>query len=150
MKSEVSVLGNCLQVNRVFGAPRPQVFAWWTSAANLSKWSYCKEATSCEVEMDFRVGGSFTQRLMIGDVCALLICGTYKEIVEPERIVYDATFGEATAHVVIEFSEHPGGTRVALTHEHFNEEGYRSAVAQGTCESLEFLSSLLAHAPQNV
>lgn len=143
MNSEVELAGDRLRITRRFNAPRSQVFRWWTSADKLRRWSYCKEATSCEVEMDFQVGGSFTQRLMIGEECALLITGTYEEIVEPERIAYAASYGGAATAVVIEFLEDAAGTRVVLTHDRFSDEPYRLAVSQGTCESLEYLQALL-------
>src|SRR5262249_50764034 len=65
MNSETKITGNQVQITRLFNAPRPAVFAWWTRAENLQKWSGCKDATLCEIEMDFRVGGSFTQKMHI-------------------------------------------------------------------------------------
>ena len=65
MKSEVRISGNRLQITRVFDAPRHLVFGWWTQAEKLQQWSGCKEATKCEIVMDFRVGGSFTQKMQI-------------------------------------------------------------------------------------
>ena len=60
MKSEVKITGNRLQITRIFDAPRERVFAAWTERDLLQQWSGCKEATKVEIEMDFRVGGSFT------------------------------------------------------------------------------------------
>jgi uncharacterized protein YndB with AHSA1/START domain len=54
-----------LQITRVFDAPRALVFTYWTQAGKLQQWSGCKETTKCEIEMDFRVGGSFTQKMNI-------------------------------------------------------------------------------------
>jgi len=65
MKSEVRISGNRLQITRIFDAPRHLVFGWWTRAEKLRQWSGCKEATRCEVDMDFRIGGSFTQKMQI-------------------------------------------------------------------------------------
>ena len=65
MKSEVKISGNRLLITRVFDAPRQLVFAWWTQAEKLQQWSGCKAATRCEIKMDFRVGGSFTQKMHI-------------------------------------------------------------------------------------
>jgi uncharacterized protein YndB with AHSA1/START domain len=62
MKSDVKIDGKRLTVTRVFDAPRHLVFGWWTQADKLQQWSGCKEATKCEITMDFRVGGSFTQK----------------------------------------------------------------------------------------
>src|ERR1700675_2125632 len=93
MKSEVKISGNRLQITRVFDAPRQLVFAWWTQAEKLQQWSGCKAATKCEIEMDFRVGGSFTQKMHIAGAGEFSFTGKYDEIVEPERISYHADFG---------------------------------------------------------
>jgi len=65
MKSEVGMSGESFTLTRVFDAPRPDVFRWWAEAEKLRQWSGCKEATRCEVVMDFQVGGSFTQKMKI-------------------------------------------------------------------------------------
>ena len=67
MKSEVKISGNRLQITRIFDAPRDVVFAWWTQAEKLQQWSSCKAATRCEIDMDFRLGGSFTQAMQIAN-----------------------------------------------------------------------------------
>jgi len=148
MKSEVSIGGNRLQIARVFDAPRQRVFGWWTQAEKLQQWSGCKEATRCEVEMDFRVGGSFTQKMQIavnGETCEFSFSGTYDEVVEPERIVYHANFGQVVARVTVEFFEQGKGTRVVLTHEGRLDETFCKTVSQGTAESLDKLDSLVAN-----
>jgi uncharacterized protein YndB with AHSA1/START domain len=65
MKSEVNITGKSLQIARVFDAPRAGVFKWWSQAEKLQQWSGCKEATGCRIVMDFRTGGSFTQKMQI-------------------------------------------------------------------------------------
>ena len=147
MKSEVSINGNRLQITRAFDAPRDLVFSFWTQAEKLQRWSGCKEATKCEIEMDFRVGGSFTQRMQIaanGAACEFSFNGTYDEIVEPERIVYHAVFGPAVTRVVVEFFEQGKGTKVVLTHEECPDEMFCRSVSQGTAESFDKLDSLVA------
>jgi uncharacterized protein YndB with AHSA1/START domain len=147
MKSEVKFSGNRLQVTRVFDAPRHLVFGWWTQAEKLQQWSGCKEATKCEIDMDFRVGGSFTQKMQLlvnGESCEYSLSGTYDEIVEPERIVYHANFGQAITRVSVEFFEQGRGTKVLLTHEGCPDEFFTRTVSQGTTESLEKLHLLLA------
>lgn len=147
MKSEIQVGDNRLQITRVFQAPRQLVFEWWTQAEKLQQWSLCKEATKCEVVMDFRVGGGFTQKMQIpmdGKTCEFTVTGKYEEIVEPERIVYEADFGPATARVTVEFFEQGKGTRVVLTHEGLPDETFRRNVSQGTGESFDILDALLA------
>jgi uncharacterized protein YndB with AHSA1/START domain len=65
MNPEVKFIGRQLQITRLFDAPRALVFTYWTQADKLRQGSGCKETTKCEIEMDFRVGGSFTQKMWI-------------------------------------------------------------------------------------
>jgi uncharacterized protein YndB with AHSA1/START domain len=147
MKSEVSISGDRLRIARVFDTPRHLVFGWWTQAEKLQQWSGCKEATKCEIVMDFRVGGSFTQKMQIaanGETCEFSLSGTYDEIVEPERIVYHANFGRAITRVIVEFFEQGKGTKVVVTHEGCPDDFFCKTVSQGTSESLDKLDSLVA------
>lgn len=147
MKSEINISGNRLQVTRVFDAPRHLVFGWWTQAEKLQQWSGCKEATKCEIAMDFRVGGSFTQTMQLavnGGTCDFSMSGTYDEIVEPERIVYHANFGHAVTRVIVKFFEQGRGTRVVVTHEECPDDFFCKTVSQGTSESLAKLASFVA------
>jgi len=143
MKSEVKISGNRIQITRVFDAPRPLVFAWWTQAEKLQQWSGCKAATKCEIEMDFRAGGSFTQKMHIAGAGEFSFTGKYDEIVEPERISYHADFGQAITRVVVEFFEQGNQTRVVLTHDGFPNESFCKTVSQGTTESLDKLAAML-------
>ena len=144
MKSDVSINGNRLQITRVFDAPRHLVFGWWSKAEKLQQWSGCKDATRCEVEMDFRVGGSFTQKMQLGDKGEFSITGKYEEIVEPARIVYSANLGPAVTRVTVEFIEEGKGTKMVLTHDGLPDEFLCKTIGQGTTESLDKLEGLLA------
>lgn len=144
MKSEISISGNRLQITRIFDAPRNLVFGWWTQAEKLQQWSGCKEAAKCEITMDFRVGGSFTQKMQIAGAGEFSFSGKYDEIVEPEKIVYHANFGHAITRVTVEFFEQRKGTRVVLTHEGCPDDFFCKTVSQGTVESLDKLDLLLA------
>jgi uncharacterized protein YndB with AHSA1/START domain len=144
MKSEVKITGRGLQITRVFDAPRPVVFGWWTQAEKLRQWSGCKEATKCEIEMDFRVGGSFTQKMHIAGKGDFSLTGTYDDIVVPERISYRAAFGQAITRVVVEFFEQGNRTKVVLAHDGFADESVPKFVSQGTLESFDKLDAILA------
>ena len=148
MKSEVKFGERSVQITRLFDAPRPVVFGWWSEGAKLRQWSGCKEATRCEVLMDFRVGGGFTQKMHIAGKGEFAFTGTYDEIIVPEKIVYRAQFGPWTTRVVVEFQELGGRTRVALTHDGFPDEAFCKNIAQGTADGLEKLEALLAPAPE--
>ena len=144
MKSDVQVTGKHFRITRVFDAPRAMVFDWWRDAGKLQQWSGCKEATKCEVEMDFRVGGSFTQKMQIANRCEFVISGRYEEIRVPEKIGYRLDLGHAITQVTIEFFEEGDQTRVVLTQHGFPDENSCSIVSHGSEESLEKLGTILA------
>jgi uncharacterized protein YndB with AHSA1/START domain len=144
MNSQVVITGNRLQITRVFDAPRAVIFTWWSQAEKLQQWSGCKGATSCSIEMDFRPGGGFTQRMQIAGAGEFTLRGTYEEIVPNERIVYTLNLGPAVTRVTIEFSDHGSGTRVVLTHDGLPDDFLRKTISQGTTESFEKLEAALA------
>jgi len=133
-----------LQITRVFDAPRALVFSWWTEGEKMQQWSGCKEATRCEIQMDFRVGGGFTQKMEIGQKGEFTITGVYDEIVAPERIVYHVNLGFGVTRVVLEFFEQGDKTKVVLTQEGFPDDFLSQTVSHGTTESFDKLDSLLA------
>ena len=139
-----------IRITRVFDAPRHVVFSWWSSGEKLQKWSGCKEASHCEIQMDFRVGGGFTQKMQIGGKGSFTITGTYDEIVEPEKIVYQVNLGVAVTRVQVEFFDEAGKTRVVLTQEGFPDEMSVKIVTGGTTESFEKLESIFAEEAQSI
>ena len=146
MKSDVSLDNNRLTIKRVLRAPRPAVFAWWKTAEKYRQWSGCKEATQCEVVMDFKVGGSFTQKMQLavnGGTCEFSVTGVYQEIVEPERIRYRANLGAAPVDVTVEFFERGEATEVVVTYEGFPDESIGRNVSRGTSESFDKLGLLI-------
>ena len=145
MKSEIKISGNRLQITRIFDAPRESVFRWWSQAEMLQQWSGCKDATRCEVEMDFRVGGSFRQTMQIaGTGESFTINGTYEEIVVPERIRYRLDMGMAVTQVLIEFFQEGKGTKVVLTQNGLPNEDLCKIVSHGTNESLDKLEAIVS------
>ncbi len=144
MKSEVVMSGSSLQITRVFEAPRETVFGWWSRAEKLQQWSGCQDSVSCEIEMDFRVGGSFTQKMQIGDKGSFTFTATYDEIVAPEKISYHADLGMLTTRVRIEFFAEGDRTKVVLTQDGFPDETMCNIISKGTLESMDKLDLVLA------
>jgi uncharacterized protein YndB with AHSA1/START domain len=137
-----------LQITRIFDAPRDLVFSFWMEGEKMQQWSGCKEATRCEIRMDFRVGGGFTQKMQIAGRGEFTVTGTYDEIVEPERIAYHADLGFGVTRVLVEFFKHGNGTKVVLTQEGFPDDFLSQTVSQGTSESFDKLESILAKEAQ--
>ena len=144
MNSQVVITGNRLQITRVFDAPRAVIFSWWSQAEKLQQWSGCKDATSCEIAMDFRIGGGFTQRMQIAGAGEFTLRGTYEEIVPNERIVYTVNLGRVVTRVTIDFSDHGAGAKVVLTHDGLPDDFLCKTISQGTTESFEKLDVVLA------
>ena len=144
MKADVKVSGSRVEITRVFDAPRAAVFGWWTEAGKLAQWSGCKDAVRCEIEMDFRVGGSFTQKMHLAGKGEFVLTGTYEEIVVPEKIAYHAEIGGAMTRVTIRFFEEGTATKVVLTHEGFPNEMFSKFVSEGTAQSFDKLEAVLA------
>jgi uncharacterized protein YndB with AHSA1/START domain len=66
----------------------------------MQRWSGGKETAKVEITMDFRVGGSFTQKMDIHGAGQHTITGVYDEIIKPEKIACHVNLGPATARVV--------------------------------------------------
>jgi len=135
-----------LQLSRVFNARRDRVFAYWTRGDLMQQWSGCKEATRCDIQMDFRVGGSFIQTMDIAGCGEFTVTGVFDEIVVPERIVYRVRIGGAMTRVEIQFFDLGERTRVVLTQEGFPDDVTVTHVTQGTTESFEKLERLFESA----
>ena len=133
-----------LQITRAFDAPRELVFSWWTEGEKMQQWSGCKEAARCEIQMDFRVGGGFTQKMQIRGKGEFTITAKYDEIVVPERIAYHVDLGFGVTRVVLEFFEQGDKTKVVLTQEGFPDDFLSQTVSHGTTESFDKLDSILA------
>jgi uncharacterized protein YndB with AHSA1/START domain len=135
MKSDLKIDGNRMQITRVFDA--------WKRPELMQRWSGCKETAKVEFTVDFRVGGSFVQKMEIEGAGKHTITGVYDEIIEPEKIAYHVNLGPATTRVVIEFIEQGRQTKLILTQEGFPDPTIVRIVSQGTMESLEKLDQLL-------
>ena len=144
MKSELKIDGDRMQITRVFDAPRERVFDVWKRPELMQRWSSCKETAKVEFTVDFRVGGSFTQKMDIEGAGKHTITGIYDEIIEPEKIAYHVNLGPAITRVVIDFIAQGRQTKVVLTQEGFPDQTIVKIVSQGTLESLEKLDQLLS------
>ncbi len=131
-----------IEITRVFPAPRAVGFGWWSDAKRMQSWSGCKDCTRCEIDMDFRAGGGFTQRMRIRDECDFTVRGYYDEIVVPERIVYRADLGIAVTRVVVKFSDVSGGTKVLLKQDGFPDDFTCEMVIEGTRQSFDSLETI--------
>ena len=123
VESEVTVVEADVVITRSLKAPRALVFKLWTDPAHLPMWWGPKGFNCQTCRMDVRVGGSFHVDLLGPDGVSYPCDGIYREIVEPERIVYDGLAKEGDpcgaglppyGRVTISFTEHEGMTIVRV------------------------------------
>lgn len=143
MKSEVTIGDDRMTMTRVFDAPRERVFNAWKRPDLLQIWSGCKDTTKMDCTVDFRVGGSFTQKMHIKGVGEYTITGVYDEIIEPEKIAYHVDLGPATTRVTVEFIAQGSQTKLVLTQKGFPDQNLCKTVSQGTLEALDKLEQML-------
>ena len=78
-----------LTINRVFDAPREQVWKEWTEPERFADWYGGGEAEVpvSSVTMDVREGGAWRATMFYGGR-EIQWKGEYQEVVEPERLVF--------------------------------------------------------------
>ncbi len=82
-----------LALTRVFDAPRRLVFDCFTKPELLKRWGLGPRAwTLTECEIDLRVGGAWRFVMTKTDGAKMIMCGEFREIVVPERIVQTERF----------------------------------------------------------
>lgn len=82
-------------IARTFDAPRALVFAAFAAAERLARWWGPKGCTITVLKLEFRPGGVFHYRMDLPDGTAMWGRFCFREIVEPERIVWVNSFADA-------------------------------------------------------
>jgi uncharacterized protein YndB with AHSA1/START domain len=130
-----------IAIERVFDAPRELVWSAWTDCEHLKHWWGPTGWTLPVCKLDLRVGG-------VWHYCMRSPDGkqdswgksTYREIVEPERLVLTDAFSDEQGNVAanmpemlntILFQEEDGKTRVTSTSEYGSAEELQRVVEMG-------------------
>ena len=79
---------NHLAITRLIDAPRALVFKAWTDPAHLAKWFFLDALPTTHTEIDVRPGGKWVMNLRTPEGASITARRVYREIVEPERIVF--------------------------------------------------------------
>jgi uncharacterized protein YndB with AHSA1/START domain len=111
-------------ITRVFDAPRRLVFKAWTDPRHIAQWWGPPGFDSSLCEMDLRTGGLFRIHLRAPDGVVHPCRGVFRELIEPERIVYAGESEEGSvgcgarlpprALVTVTFTESGGKTTVRI------------------------------------
>lgn len=105
-------------MSRVFSVPRAKVWSIVSDPELIPKWWGPAKYTTVVEEMDFKVGGKWRYAQSDAEGNSFAFYGEYKEIEEPERVVYTFEFSgypghPSTDHITLE--ELPDGkTRITV------------------------------------
>lgn len=139
-----------LLITRVFDAPRSLVFRVWTSPEHLYRWWGPKDFTTPSVKMDFRPGGAYRSVIRSPKGVDHIMVGTYREIVEPERIVFtfswegeDGERGMETL-ITVTFADEGGKTKLTFHQAPFQTIENRDSHMGGWSEVIDRLAAYLA------
>ncbi len=134
-----------LRMSRVFEAKRRLVFEAWTKAEHVSRWFAPRPLTVVECELDFRVGGVFNLVMVTPDGKRYPMVATFREVVVPERIVFDAVIHDDNrALTTLTFTEIDGKTRLDVHQVYSFESPATRGAQQGWTATLDQLGEHVA------
>lgn len=147
-----SVAHTSFVIERDFSGPPGAVFRALSDPDAKRQWSDCHSANyDGELEIDFRPGGSETNRMIDEHGTAFVVNTRYFDIVADARIVYayDILVDEtrlSASLVTVELSPAPRGSRMKLTEQVAFLDGHQRSEEriEGTKEGFERLERLLA------
>ena len=142
-------VGEVLVLTRRFKAPRALLFRLWTRPEHIVRWWGCAETATVDFRNDLRPGGDFVAEMTLQGGVVHRIWGTYREIAEPERLVFtwsweNPEFAGGDTLVTVTFEEAGDETELTLRHEAFAEAEARDLHGLGWSASLDRLEGALA------
>jgi uncharacterized protein YndB with AHSA1/START domain len=140
-----------LFIARVFDAPRSLVFRAWTDPEHLARWWGPHDFTTVSCRIDVRPGGTWSRRVRAPDGTEVRKRGVYREIVEPERLVFTYVSEDAEGNpghetlVTVTFADFGGKTKLTLHQAVFDSVAARDAHEGGWTSCLERFADYLAN-----
>lgn len=138
-----------LLLTRTFDASRSVVFKTWTEPKHVMRWwgPHGFEVISCE--MDVRAGGTWRIHMRGPSGHEDRQYLVYREIVEPERIVFSYAFEDAMGKpghetlVTVTFEEFGDKTKLTLHQAIFETAAVRDAHVSGWSDALDHFAEYL-------
>jgi uncharacterized protein YndB with AHSA1/START domain len=138
-----------LVITRTFDAPRNLVFRAWTKPEHMVRWLGPHNFTAPSCKMDFRPGGAYRACICSPDGKEYWMRGIYREIVEPERLIFTFSWEEEGERgrenlITVTFGDQGDKTRMTFRQAFFESVEQRDSHQQGWSECLERLAQYLA------
>ncbi len=113
-----------LTLEKVFEAPLELVWEAWTTSEHIMRWWAPQGMDLKVLEHDFRVGGKWKYAMPMPDGNEFISEGTYKEIIEMEKIITSADFRPMTENVELHayFERQGDQTKFTFSVVHETEE----------------------------
>jgi len=132
-----------LVVSRQIDAPRALVFQAWTQPEHVARWWGPQGFTTIFCDMDIRVGGKYRCVMRSPQGTEHCKVGVYREIVEPERIVFTFAWEDASGNpshellITVTFEELGAKTLLTLRQGTFQTTDQRDSHVIGWTSCLE-------------
>jgi len=145
-----------LVITRVLDAPRSLVFKVWTQPEHLVRWWGPRDFTTPSCKMDVRAGGAYRTCIRSPEGKDYWMRGVYREIVEPERLVFTFAWEDEEGQpshetlVTVTFAEHDGKTKLTFQQAIFESVAERDSHREGWTECLDRLEAYLAEFPSRM
>jgi uncharacterized protein YndB with AHSA1/START domain len=141
-----------LIITRVFDAPRRLVFKAWTEPERIKEWWGPRGFTTLSCEMDQRPGGVWRVRSRSPEGKDYVSQGVFRELVEPERLVFTHAWVDAEGKpghetlVTVTFAEQSGKTLLTFHQGVFESITSRDEHGEGWSSAFELLAEYQAKA----
>jgi len=139
-----------LVISRVLDAPRQLVFKAWTEPEQVARWWGPRGFVTTLCEMDIRPGGAYRVGMRSPQGTHHVRRGVYREIVEPERVVFTYAWEDAEGRpghetlVTVTFAEEGTKTKLTLHQAVFETITARDEHQAGWASCLERFAEYLA------
>lgn len=139
-----------LEIGRAFDAPPALVFKLWSNREHLLRWWGPKDFTATSQQFEFRPGGVWRHTIHSPDGQSHRMSGIFREIIEPERIVFTFAWDEnggmpgQETLVTVTIAAEGAGTLLTFRQEPFASVENRDSHAEGWGECLDRLGAYLA------
>jgi uncharacterized protein YndB with AHSA1/START domain len=137
-----------LEMERLIPAPPERVFEYWTEPELVAKWFGPGDFDVPSSQLDLRPGGKWRTTIRSPEGKLRSVSGVYSAIEPPRRLVFtwawdddDGVRGHET-QVTVTLEPTPGGTRLRLVQEDFQNREVRDRHNGGWASSLSKLERL--------
>lgn len=141
-----------LTITRMFDAPCSLVFKVWTQPGHFARWLGPKDFTTTFCQMDVRLGGTYRACIRSPEGKDHWMQGVYREIVEPERLVFTFAWEDEDTKpkhetiVTVTFVDQHGKTLLTFHQADFESVESRDSHRSGWSECFDRLEVYLANA----